>query len=358
MSPTPFDESVDTPAPPKERRFKLSRYALDSHSEARKAYAQGRLRSQSLRSLSVCANFRYSLSCDSPKIHFTVADVSSVTRVIRANLVSHPIRHARLRSPEKELNTPSQSAFVVCVYYIRDNKFDLPFLRRTATLEDRMHHLETLIQAIPTNVFDAAGHRSGSEPLQSPVDVDIPNSNGLPLNGPASYPAGVPPPSLSVASLTNPSTHFSPPTMPVSFSSAFGPSAADQLAESNSRLSLSHSYMYFDEQGCKRWQGETSGLPLLDLLFDGAPPTSPGEWPPTPESPSNHDHNASSEQWFPDRIARQIDVNPETLWKVITSCISPDLMDTYVDYTSHAHEITHNPCLAVLCNVTCQHLTI
>jgi hypothetical protein len=208
------------------------------------------------------------------------------------------------------------------------------YSRRTATLEDRMHHLETLIRAIPTNVFEAAA-RGSPDSSQSPVDTASPSS-ALGFNGPTTYPSGVPPPSLSISSLTNPSTYFSPSGMPVSFNSVFGPSPADRPSEPDSRLSLSHSYMYFDEQGCKRWQGETSGLPLLDLLFDRASATCPGEWqnstPGTtaPQSPSEQEDNisASAGEWFPDRVASRIDVNPETLWKVITSTISPDLMDT------------------------------
>src|SRR5882724_8692696 len=142
-----------------------------------------------------------------------------------------------------------------------------------------MHHLETLIQSIPPNLFESGAFRNGS-PLHSPVDS--PTSP----NGPASYPTGVPPPSLSVSSLTNPSTHFSPSTRPVSFSSAFGCNRGDEPVENNPRLSLSHSYMYFDEQGCKRWQGETSGLPLLDLLFDRSPAAPRGDWSSaSPDSP-------------------------------------------------------------------------
>lgn len=209
--------------------------------------------------------------------------------------------------------------------------------RRTATLEDRMHHLETLIQSIPTNLLEAAA-RGASDPSQSPVDTTFSHSNILGFNGPATYPSGVPPPSLSTSSLTNPSTHFSPSSIPVSFSSVFGPSPGEQISEATSRLSLSHSYMYFDEQGCKRWQGETSGLPLLDLLFDRASSTTPGDWQTsaatavTVDSPSEQEDNTSvsNTDWFPDRVARRIDVNPETLWKVLTSSISPDLMDTCV----------------------------
>ena len=202
-----------------------------------------------------------------------------------------------------------------------------------------MHHLETLIQSIPTSLFEAVA-RGVSDPAQSSLDVASSHSNLLGFTGPITYPSGVPPPSLSTSSLTNPSTHFSPSGVPVSFNAMFGPNAADSASEVSSKVSLSHSYLYFDEQGCKRWQGETSGLPLLDLLSDRGAASTPGDWPnsrATPpafaaESPSELEDSTllTTGEWFPDRVTRHMDINPETLWKVITSCISPDLMDTYV----------------------------
>lgn len=202
------------------------------------------------------------------------------------------------------------------------------FFRRTATLEDRMHHLETLIQSIPTNIFEAAAraHASSLDP------------HALSL-GPTSYPPAVPPPSLTMSALTNPSMHFPPvSSRPMSFSAAFD------------RVHIpAQSYMYWDEQGCKRWQGESSGLPLLDLLFDRA--VAPGatisasgsEAADSPSASEQHQqqqhHNHPLDEhpspqpaeceWFPDRPApRDESINPESLWRVITSMIPPDLMDT------------------------------
>lgn len=104
--------------------------------------------------------------------------------------------------------------------------------------------------------------------------------------------------------------------------------------------------MYWDEQGCKRWQGETSGLPLLDALFDLSCSTTTGaeqDWGKRPESPDEdftstsatmsnnigNEHLNFQAEWFPDRIPKGIDAfNPETLWKVVTAIIAPDLMDT------------------------------
>ncbi|KAJ7176876.1 fungal-specific transcription factor domain-containing protein [Mycena filopes] len=202
--------------------------------------------------------------------------------------------------------------------------------KRTATLEDRMHHLETLIQAIPPAVF-AAGS-SGDHPASISM-ADVPSSPIAPFMFP-NYPTGVPPPSLHVFPLTNPSTHFTPETKtdPDSFippHTADAPSP-DQLAEETSRLSLSASYLYFDDEGYTRWQGETSGLPLLDMLVERHVPSSDSTPPTVPVE----------QDWFPNRTPRRTDVNPQTLWRLITSYIAPELMDSLVQcYLSTSYYI-------------------
>jgi len=42
----------------------------------------------------------------------------------------------------------------------------------------------------------------------------------------------------------------------------------DQLAEAASRMSLIVSYLYYDDEECTHWQGETLGFPILELLAD------------------------------------------------------------------------------------------
>ncbi|KAJ7220789.1 fungal-specific transcription factor domain-containing protein [Mycena pura] len=204
--------------------------------------------------------------------------------------------------------------------------------KRTATLEDRMHHLETLIQAIPPAVF-AAGGAGVDRPAISMGD--LPASPIAPFLYP-NFPSGVPPPSLHVFPLTNPSTHFTPGDLKME-DNMTPPSAApdaaspDLLAEEAARLSLSASYLYFDDEGYTRWQGETSGLPLLDLLVERHVPSSDA----TPPSVS-----ASEQDWFPNRTPRRTDVNPQTLWRLITSYIAPELMDSLVQcYLSTSYYI-------------------
>ncbi|KAJ7687727.1 fungal-specific transcription factor domain-containing protein [Mycena rosella] len=194
--------------------------------------------------------------------------------------------------------------------------------KRTATLEDRMHHLETLIQAIPPAVF-AAG--SAGDHHASMSMADVPASPIVPFMYPT-FPSGVPPPSLHVFPLTNPSTHFNPLEPKIDESVAppllgMDASSPDQLAEDTARLSLSASYLYFDDEGYTRWQGETSGLPLLDLLVERHVPSSDAA--PPSVAPVEQD-------WFPNRIPHRTDINPQTLWRLITSYIAPELMDSLV----------------------------
>ena len=171
-----------------------------------------------------------------------------------------------------------------------------------------MHHLESLIQAIPPAVFAASG--SALSP-SSPLD----NQPSVPLLQNYLYQAAIPAPSLTTTPLMNPSTHFALATNQVN---------PDKIA----RMSLSSSYLYVDDEGFTRWQGETSGLPILDLLIERHH-----------SSPKNeHDSNSpatvvicADSTWFPDRIVHHLaDMNPEQLWKLITSFIPHDLMDRYV----------------------------
>lgn len=200
-----------------------------------------------------------------------------------------------------------------------------------------MQHLETLIQAIPPAVF-AAG------PLLPPLNTTGQVSTSTETTSPLApflypqFPPGVPPPSLDVFPLTNPSTHFTAAPYADRYRYAAGstqffsdpqPITPDQLAEETSRMSLSASYLYFDDEGYTRWQGETSGLPVLDLLVERHKPSNNGDKPRSPfESPQpNRLANTTDTDWFPDRTPRRTDINPQTLWRMITSSIVPELMD-------------------------------
>lgn len=275
-----------------------------------------------------------------------VGEGSSVMRGIRARHASPRIPLVRLRNQEREHIHINPSK----LYHDLQSDWRLTEMprRRTATLEDRMHQLETLIQAIPPAVFAAGGALPGS----SSGPQLAPDSATSPLASFASsthtFPSGVPPPSLHVFPLMNPSTHFT--SRPRSGSRAQSPgnsnypsilsqypgpsSPTDDLTERTSRMALSASYLYIDDEGYTRWQGETSGLPLLDLLMEdhGAEAKrDPG--PDTTESSSyaaDHGGKTPTADWFPHRTPRRPDINPQAMWRLITSHIPPDLMDRLV----------------------------
>jgi hypothetical protein len=207
-----------------------------------------------------------------------------------------------------------------------------------------MHHLESLIQAIPPAVF-AAGGVLPSNTVSGQSPMDFTSSQGLPfMYSPTHFPSGVPPPSLHVFPLMNPSTHFTEnPLKSERCSSGDGlldrGSTPEQLAEGSSRVSLAASYLYFDDEGYTRWQGETSGLPVLDLLLERVAPSNNPEKSSDANSRSDHSAarthasrlaNAANTDWFPNRTPRRTDVNPQALWRLMTSYIVPDLMDRYV----------------------------
>lgn len=146
-----------------------------------------------------------------------------------------------------------------------------------------MRQLEQLIQAIPPSVFAANGL----------VNPTMPSSPQPPSHGttfvasPQTYPSAVPPPHLNSYPLTNPSLRFTTsgsrscehPTSPTQSVRSSppegimptGPGSADpaeKLVGPIRRAGLSPSYMYLDDAGYPRWQGETSGLPFLDSLVE------------------------------------------------------------------------------------------
>lgn len=210
--------------------------------------------------------------------------------------------------------------------------------RRQTTLEDRMHHIELLIQSIPFNLFgaqqgqsNASGNASYSQ--QQPVNADSPNPHASFASSTHAFPPGVPPPSLSLFPLMNPSTHF-PADAPSPSGSVLNGTAepTSRPIHKNSHASVSQSYLYLDDEGYTRWQGETSGLPLLDFLVERdrpqpAHPTYSQESSPSREAWSRKSEHVTTGEWFPNRQPRQTAVHPEAMWRLITSMIAPDLMD-------------------------------
>jgi hypothetical protein len=163
--------------------------------------------------------------------------------------------------------------------------------------------------------------------------------------------------------LMNPSTHFAfaanqvnpqAVTLPFIYQEMASDNASASIVTSDeiARMSLSSSYLYVDDEGFTRWQGETSGLPILDLLIERHHSSPKNEH--DPNSPAKVVIYADS-TWFPDRTVHHLaDMNPERLWKLVTSFIPPDLMDRYVV----VHSNRCSTCLhrQVLYSATYQHL--
>ena len=147
-----------------------------------------------------------------------------------------------------------------------------------------MRQLEQLIQAIPPSVFAANG-------LVNPTVTSSPQPSTVGTTfaaSPQTYPSSIPPPHLNSYPLTNPSLRFTTngssdgehgaaPTSPTQLlrssppeaAMPTGPGSADSTEKlAVRRVALSPSYMYFDDAGYPRWQGETSGLPFLDSLVE------------------------------------------------------------------------------------------
>lgn len=234
---------------------------------------------------------------------------------------------------------PSRYRLTVPIYSLslslHRNRALTDVCRRAATLEDRMHHLETLIQAIPPAVFAAGG--TGAAIPHSPIDPST-NPHASFASSTHIFPTAMPPPSLNSYPLMNPSTFFAPvkTARNVSPHTGFGSGqngmsgSGDGLGDDSSRVSLSSNYLYFDDEGYTRWQGETSGLPLLDLLVERHTMTAkpePDRMPQAQSYASQNGHAASD--WFPDRTPKRTDHNPEAIWKLITSFIAPELMDRW-----------------------------
>lgn len=226
-----------------------------------------------------------------------------------------------------------------------------------------MHHLEQLIQAIPPAVFAAGGVLGNPTIPSSPIDPSS-NAHASFASSKHAFPSGVPPPSLSTYPLMNPSTFFAPTKSHSRQPSPAGPglpafntgASIDQLADDVSRMSLSSSYLYFDDEGYTRWQGETSGLPLLDLLVERHQVVTKQEQEAPPQNWASPAPQSPQVDWFPDRTARRTNNNPEVIWKSVTSVIPPDLMDSLVQcYLSTSYYLMpflHVPSFLAVCHTT------
>jgi len=199
-------------------------------------------------------------------------------------------------------------------------------------MDARLRRLELLVNAIPSTVYTAGG-------VTAPT-TSIPSASFTDPSGVSDD--GVPPSSVHVFPVTGLSAYFT--RNPETQDTQHNPQTnlrsqiqdPDQLAEATSRMSLTASYLYYDDEGCTRWQGETSGFPILELLTDRHVlarnrSTADGHsYPATSHLLGDKPVNESD--LFFDRTADPTGTNPHTMWKLTMSSIEPGLMDRCVSH--------------------------
>ncbi|KAH8086933.1 fungal-specific transcription factor domain-containing protein [Filobasidium floriforme] len=271
----------------------------------------------------------------------------------------------------------------------------------TSTLEARLNNLEALLRSIPPGVHNALINQldgqlsAGTQPGQS-------NSASVDVQGVSGAIDGLSATDFAHLLRQHGTTLLGNPGLQIGASSAQGsgpinPEQVNQLGRNASGISLnlSNGYLYVDEIGQTKWQGATSGFPLLDLLTANSLqqqseplgqragnadvlPTHTNDLrdmdankvsgSPPPRSMSDDSvvetrgrtlsaggngkaasdltrgltepaGNQREEKFFPDRAPRPSQMlNPEATWRVITNVIPSDLMDTLVRcYLSTSH---------------------
>ncbi|KAJ9107518.1 hypothetical protein QFC21_000974 [Naganishia friedmannii] len=232
----------------------------------------------------------------------------------------------------------------------------LPLLN---TFEARLGSLEALLRDVPPDVHNA---------LISRLDASL---NAVPAEGSTLKRS-------NAAALDD--TRRSTARMISKMPERSVASGLEDIQRSLQGLNLSNGYLYLDEIGQTKWQGATSGFPLLDLLTaaaatNGHPDSNeilegiePGntrkssnpyaEWPANPASRTGTPNSTGSadspdspndigvadgekkkqERFFPGRDPRPSQMlNPEATWRVITNVIPSDLMDTLVRCYDYAN---------------------
>ncbi|KAI0916621.1 hypothetical protein AcV5_003056 [Taiwanofungus camphoratus] len=121
------------------------------------------------------------------------------------------------------------------------------------------------------------------------------------------FPTAIPPPSLNTYPLMNLSMFFRPVKLSSPIASptpGFPPthhSSTELLSEDTACITPASLYLYFDDEGYTHWQGEMSGLSLLDLLVEHLLPSPLQPW--TSQSDlqvhaNPNDGNSMRMQWF------------------------------------------------------------
>jgi len=122
-----------------------------------------------------------------------------------------------------------------------------------------LQRLELLVNAIPSTVYTASDVTAPtmSIPLALFTDPSGVSDDGVPPSSVHLFPVTSP----SAYFICNPETqdaqHNPQPNLHGFYSQIQNP---DQLAEAVLRISLIASYLYYDDEGYTRWQGETLGI--------------------------------------------------------------------------------------------------
>ncbi|KIM26157.1 hypothetical protein M408DRAFT_33395, partial [Serendipita vermifera MAFF 305830] len=301
-------------------------------------------------------------------------------RRFKLNRACDRCRRRRIRCEESTPCASCVAAGSPCTFEEPGKKSHPHKSKRTSTLEERMAQLEALIQSMPANIFQgtAGGGTMSIGATPGPGGVEMPPSSATSEYPSTTFPPlapfptmGVPPPGFSQAKLMNPATHFvvpPPPSTSMSGTDSIHAGVAGAGAgAASANVTLSPTYLYWDDEGFPRWQGAASGLPLLDLLVErsttpqSAAPPSSLDTPFTQSSEQNVFSGSSvasanangtcangPSTYFPDRPhKRRVTINPETLWKTVTSAIPPDLMDglvqSYLSTTFYLMPFLHIP---------------
>lgn len=197
-----------------------------------------------------------------------------------------------------------------------------------------MQQIESFIQALPAGLFDRAeldglADFKSSQPAASSSNQPPPSAH--------STDGEMHPSALGAHHLVNPGQFFTSNARPEGYEDA----GRYQFFNLHGPWS---SYLYMDDQGATRWQGEMSGFPLLDLLIEreAAATEGPGHGSESPAESFQHPSPttvAGSEadqsgpsgsvngKWFPDRTSIMDPARPHDIWMMIGGVISPDLMD-------------------------------
>ncbi|KAI0071201.1 hypothetical protein K474DRAFT_1679582 [Panus rudis PR-1116 ss-1] len=213
--------------------------------------------------------------------------------------------------------------------------------KRAPTLEDRMRHLGSTHTGYPSGLIRCRHELHFKVPQGSVASPQVPSSSAQAsfAQSTHTYPSGVPPPSLNNFPLMNPSTFFGP-SNPAPSSRHSSPQGSFPHHPPASRLTGSTSISDQLPDETSRMSGKSLSLlrrrrrhKVATTKQDPDGPVANAQrqsWLANEQQQQQQQQQQQASDWFPDRTARRTDINPEVIWKLVTSFIAPDLMDSLV----------------------------